>query len=68
MRRILVTGGTGLVGRALQGYVEQHQATNDLWLFASSKDGDLRDAGACADLFNANRPTHVIHLECGRSV
>ncbi|BGP27250.1 hypothetical protein JCM10295v2_006214 [Rhodotorula toruloides] len=47
---ILVTGGTGLVGAAID-YVTQHEpvgsrygkfAEDDQWVFLSSKDGDLR--------------------------
>lgn len=32
------------------------------WLFAGSKDGDLRDMGATMALFERFKPTHVIHL------
>jgi hypothetical protein len=48
--RILVTGGTGLVGRALQAVIESEpvgsrygkQREDEQWIFLSSKDGDLR--------------------------
>lgn len=47
---VLVTGGTGLVGRALQWAVENEpvgsrygkQSEEEKWIFLSSKDGDLR--------------------------
>ena len=59
MRRILVTGGTGLVGRALQ---EVAAGSVDTWIFVGSKDADLTDAAATAALFALHQPTHVIHL------
>lgn len=54
----LVTGGTGLVGRALQ-YVIQTEAVgsrfgkqdaSEEWIFLSSKDGDLRCVGTADSL------------------
>ena len=40
--RVLVTGGTGLVGRALEAVVTEDPKSNEKWIFLSSKDGDLR--------------------------
>lgn len=50
----LVTGGTGLVGRALQHVIDTEslgsrygkQDADEQWIFLSSKDGDLRCVGA----------------------
>lgn len=39
---ILVTGGTGLVGRAIEEVIKKENLTNEKWVFLSSKDGDLR--------------------------
>lgn len=41
---ILVTGGNGLVGKAIEDYVAKHpeESANSKWVFASSKDADLR--------------------------
>jgi GDP-L-fucose synthase len=42
---ILVTGGSGLVGRAVQWVVEnssQSAPADGNWVFLSSSDGDLR--------------------------
>lgn len=46
---IVVTGGKGLVGRAIQtviqkksGYEWAQKKTNEEWVFLGSKDGDLR--------------------------
>ena len=41
LRQVLVTGGTGLVGRALQSHVTSDPQPNEEWVFLSSKDGDL---------------------------
>ena len=40
---VLVTGGTGLYGRAIEAVVKADPATaGETWYFAGSKDGDLR--------------------------
>lgn len=39
---ILVTGGTGLVGRAIETVIKEENNTNEKWVFLGSKDGDLR--------------------------
>lgn len=38
---ILVTGGTGLVGRAIEKIIQSEGKANETWIFISSKDGDL---------------------------
>lgn len=60
MKRILVTGGTGLVGRAIQAIV--HNTDETEWIFLGSRDGDLRNREVVFELFNKYAPTHVIHL------
>ncbi len=57
--RVLVTGGHGMVGRAMQA---ERPAEIAEVHFASTKDGDLRDVAACRALFERIRPTHVVHL------
>jgi len=60
---VLVTGGTGLYGKAIETFVsgsEVHKAAT--WVFLSSKDGDLRDCAATEAIFQKHKPTHVIHL------
>lgn len=60
---ILVTGGTGLVGRAIQKVVaEDPDSKDEQWFFLSSKDGDLVDRKAAEAVFERYKPTHVIHL------
>lgn len=40
---ILVTGGTGLVGHAIQTIVQQEKKEEEEeWIFVGSKDADLR--------------------------
>jgi GDP-L-fucose synthase len=61
---ILVTGGTGLVGAALNKVVSSNPTdhSTEQWIFLSSKDGDLRDESAVRAIFTKYKPTHVIHL------
>ncbi|KAF5392714.1 hypothetical protein D9757_000830 [Collybiopsis confluens] len=66
---ILVTGGTGLVGKAMEYVIENEPAgsrfgkrPDEKWIFASSSDGDLRDLEQTRKLFEKYKPTHVIHL------
>lgn len=61
---VLVTGGTGLVGKAIKEVVEKEGLAldNETWYYASSKDGDLRKREECVALFQRVQPTHVIHL------
>ena len=69
---VLVTGGSGLVGRGIRAVVEEAiaagaSAPSPLWpsstdfVFVGSRDADLRDAAATRALFARVRPTHVVH-------
>eukprot|EP00052_Salpingoeca_macrocollata_P006489 m.53999 g.53999 ORF g.53999 m.53999 type:complete len:323 (-) comp15470_c0_seq1:208-1176(-) len=60
--RVLVTGGTGLVGKAIEAVVAEENNPNETWTFASSKDADLTDFESTKKLFEKCKPTHVIHL------
>ena len=49
--RLLVTGGTGLVGSAI----------NDVQFRLNSADADLRNMDQCNNIFKEKMPTHVVH-------
>jgi GDP-L-fucose synthase len=60
---VLVTGASGLVGRALRAVVEEESAGDGSeWVWLRSADGDLCNAADVAALFDKHRPTHVVHL------
>lgn len=59
---VMVTGGSGLVGSAINDFVTAHPKENEEWVFLSSKDGDIRDRKATEAIFDKFKPTHVIHL------
>ena len=58
---VLVTGGSGLVGKAIETVVKNNPGPES-WYFANSKDADLRDRESTRKLFERVRPTHCIHL------
>lgn len=41
--KVLVTGGSGLVGRAIEAVLQttEYKTSDEEWYFASSKDADL---------------------------
>jgi GDP-L-fucose synthase len=41
-RVVLVTGGTGLVGKGIETYISKNKRQGEKWVFLGSKDGDLR--------------------------
>ena len=67
--KILVTGGTGLVGYAIQQVIanekkcekNQDKEEND-YVFLSSKDCDLTDYRKTQEMFERIRPDRVVHL------
>ena len=59
METILVTGGTGLLGKSLENVVDK---TKYNWVFLSSKDGDLRIASDTEKIFKLHKPDYVFHL------
>lgn len=66
-RVVLVTGGTGLVGRSIEEAVSEEKNNNkteedEQWIFVGSKDADLCDLESTRALFARHCPTHVIHL------
>jgi len=62
-RIILVTGGSGLVGKAIETVInEGEKEENEEWIFLSSKDANLLEIDSTRAIFKKHRPTHVIHL------
>ena len=59
---VLVTGGTGLVGRAMQEVISRESPEGEQWVFVGSKQADLTDYKAAKALFNSIKPTMVVHL------
>jgi len=59
---ILVTGGSGLVGRGIQTVVAGDTRLDEQWVFLSSKDANLLSEQETSALFEKYKPTHVIHL------
>lgn len=63
---VLVTGGTGLVGKAIESVVKDNQKDWQergwSFVFVGSKDADLADVEQTRRLFFLHNPSHVIHL------
>eukprot|EP01117_Protostelium_nocturnum_P014525 TRINITY_DN5533_c0_g1_i1.p1 TRINITY_DN5533_c0_g1~~TRINITY_DN5533_c0_g1_i1.p1 ORF type:complete len:318 (+),score=95.86 TRINITY_DN5533_c0_g1_i1:124-1077(+) len=61
---ILVTGGTGLVGKGIEAHLEKNADAhkNEKWIYLSSKEADLRNFQETKQVFEKYKPTHVIHL------
>ncbi|KAM5531369.1 hypothetical protein V8D89_014962 [Ganoderma adspersum] len=67
--RVLVTGGTGLVGQGIKYVIETEPANSHFgkrdgeeWFFIGSSEADLRNQEQTKKLFEKYKPTHVIHL------
>ena len=56
--KLLITGGTGLVGNGLKNIIDEQYET----IFLSSKDCDLTDYNSTFKLFKKIKPDYVIHL------
>jgi GDP-L-fucose synthase len=59
---VMVTGGSGLVGKGIQAALAKNPVPNERWVFLTSKDGDLRDREATRLIYEKNKPAYVIHL------
>jgi GDP-L-fucose synthase len=59
---VLVTGGSGLVGKAIETVIREENRPNEAWYFASSQDANLTKMDETTKLFERVQPTHVIHL------
>jgi len=60
---VLVTGGSGLVGRGIQYALKESGKTQERsWIFLTSKEADLRKLEECKVVFEKYKPNYVIHL------
>lgn len=59
---VLVTGGTGLVGRGVEYITQQEPVHGERWVFVGSADADLLSPESTRALFEHVKPTHVLHL------
>ncbi|XP_062865830.1 GDP-L-fucose synthase-like [Trichomycterus rosablanca] len=62
--RVLVTGGRGLVGSAIEHVVkvEGGAREGEVWIFLSSKDANLTNVDETRAIFQKHQPTHIVHL------
>ncbi len=63
--KILVTGGTGLVGHGIQHALNEDKLQTlkeEKWIFVGSKDADLTKPEEVKLLFEKHMPDYVIHL------
>jgi len=59
---VLVTGGSGLVGKGIEAYLKTAPRPDERWVYLGSKDGDLTKLEDTRAIFEKHQPTHVIHL------
>ena len=59
---ILITGGSGLVGRAIKAVETQFAQQNAHFVYLSSNDCDMTNLHEVKHAFEFYQPTHVIHL------
>ncbi|CAD5213723.1 unnamed protein product [Bursaphelenchus okinawaensis] len=61
---VLITGGSGLVGKAIEEVVSDpsNRRRNENFVFINSRDCDLPNYEATKEMFERVKPTHVIHL------
>jgi GDP-L-fucose synthase len=57
--KVLVTGGSGLVGHAIQSISKEYDME---FIFISSKDYNLLNIEEAKQMFETHKPTYVIHL------
>jgi GDP-L-fucose synthase len=59
---VLVTGGSGLVGRGIRAAWDKEMRDDEEFHWCSSKDADLTCKESTRKMFERIKPTHVIHL------
>ena len=61
MSKVIVTGGSGLVGNGIKDSLSEEDLETYNWNFLSSKDCDLRNRDETMEYFRKERPNFVIH-------
>jgi len=59
-KKVIVTGGSGLVGNAIK--IKSEMCHEFEFIFLSRKDGDLSDLEQTREIFKKHNPSYVIHL------
>jgi len=62
MKTIVVTGGSGLIGKNLQDVVQQSSNDETVWLFPSSLELNLLSAESVDTYFSENKIDFIVHL------
>jgi len=62
MKKIMVTGGRGMLGHAVEQATSEEPRAGHRFCFVDLEDGDLTDKAATHALFERVRPHGVIHL------
>ena len=61
--KVLVTGGSGLVGNGVRLALQSYNNVDKIsFIFLSSKDGDLKDILQVEAIFKKYKPKYVLHL------
>ena len=60
--KILITGGSGLVGYGLKQIIFDSNSNDNEYIFLSSKDCDLTNLEQTKQMFEKMKPDYVIHL------
>jgi len=60
--KVLVTGSSGLVGRAFQWITQTMNDINDTYIFLTSKDADLTREDDVRKIFEKHQPDAVVHI------
>ena len=59
---IIVTGSSGLIGKALLDEYISNPEIEEIWKFLTSEDGDLTKEEDVYKIFEKYQPTHIVHL------
>ena len=59
--KVLITGGTGMVGRCIRDFTQDDYKTHE-YVFIGSKDCDLTDRNAVLEYFKGKKFDFIIHL------